>query len=237
MGNKLTLFNLRHKRYKAMWFTKKNGYHEQVLKNYKIRKFIMDESRKMRFDVSDVVIYGTSNIKIDLHTAKPGLVLGKGGSHINELKLRIAAVAEMSPDDLNINLVAVNKPELNADIIALRIAQDLERRRSYNQSMRMHAEDAIKFGAMGVRVECSGRLNGVEIARRSCISRGTVPRNTIRANVFYASATAHTKCGTCGVKVWLNINQTLKRKVKPDLLESAESKPKYDFSRVEEVKS
>ena len=223
MGNKLNLFNLRNHRYKAMWYASKNTYHENLLKDYKIRKFIMDESRKLRLDIADVVIYGTTNIKIDLHTSKPGFVLGKGGANINELKNKIANIAGMSPANLNINLVTINKPELNADLIALRIAQDLERRRSYNQTMRTHAEEAIKFGALGVRVECAGRLNGVEIARRACLSRGTVPRNTIRANIFYSNMTAYTKYGTCGVKVWINLNRSRRK--------DGENKPskRFDF--------
>lgn len=213
MGNKLPLFDLRHKRYKASWYADKANYSKQVITNYRIRKLIMDESRKSRLDISDIVIHGTSSLKIDLHTSKPGLVLGKGGNNISSMRTRIAQAIGFSPDQINLNLVSISKPELNANIIALRVAQDLERRRSYNHSMRSHVEDAMRFGALGVRIQCAGRLNGVEIARDASASRGKVPRQTIRANVFHSSETAFTNCGTCGVKVWINLplNYTKRR--------------------------
>ena len=199
------MFDLCHKRYKAYRYTDKYSYSKFLLRDYKIRSFIEDESRKSRLDIADIIISGTTSIKIDLHTSKPGLVLGKSGANLAVMKAKIASIAELPPEEIMINLTPINKPELNSTIIARRVAQDLERRRSYNHSMRSNAEDALRFGALGIRIQCSGRLNGVEIARDASISRGKLSRMTQRANVFYSAATAHTTSGECGVKVWLNL--------------------------------
>lgn len=233
MGNKLALFDLRHSRYKSFWYADKSNYSKYILMNHKVREFIFRESRNLRLDISDVVIYGSKSIKIDLHTAKPGLVLGKGGANINAIRAKVAALLQMDVSDVNINLVSINKPELNAKIIALRVAQDLERRRSYNHSMRSHVQDAMRFGALGSRIECSGRLNGVEIARKSVNSQGKVPRQTIRANVFYCSETAFTNSGTCGVKVWVNLplNHTKKHTKEPSDLPLQSNNPQKHYKR------
>lgn len=226
MGNKLPLFDLRHERYKAFWYANKFDYKKSLLLNHKIRTYIMDTSKKFRFDIGDVVINGNKAIKIDLHTSKPGLVLGKGGSNINLLKAKIAEIAGLDLADVEINLVSINKPELDAKILATRVAQDLERRRSYNSSMRTHIQDALRFGAIGARIQCSGRLNGVEIARSAVQSQGKVPKQSIRANVHYCSHTAYTNSGTCGVKVWLNLP-----------INHAKKKAKGSFKFADEVKS
>jgi small subunit ribosomal protein S3 len=226
VGNKLPLFDLRHERYKSFWYSNKFDYKKSLLTNHEIRSYIMEISKKSRFDVADIVIHGNKSIKIDLHTSKPGLVLGKGGSNINLMKLKVASIANLEPNEVEINLVSINKPELDVQIVATKVAQDLERRRSPNSSMRTHIQDAIRFGALGARIECAGRLNGVEIARSVVHSQGKVPKQSIRANVHYSAKTAFTNSGTCGVKVWLNLP-----------VNHGKRKAKGSFKFTDEVKS
>jgi small subunit ribosomal protein S3 len=206
------MFDLWHERYKSIRYVDKKSYGSFLLRDYKIRKLIQDHSTKFRLDIAEIVIYGTKELKIELHTSKPGLVLGKSGSNLAALKAKIGQIAELPADSINVSLISINKPELNASLIAHRVAQDLEKRRSYNHSMRSHAEDAIRFGALGVKIQCGGRLNGVEIARCTSVSRGKLSRMTQRANVYYSASTAHTASGECGVKVWLNLPIAQKKK-------------------------
>ena len=206
------MFDLWHERYKSVRYADKKSYSIFVLRDYKIRKLIQDHSAKFRLDIAEIIIYGTTELKIELHTSKPGLVLGKSGANLAALKAKIAQIAGVSVDGININLISINKPELNAALIASRVAQELEKRRSYNHSMRSHAEDAMRFGALGVKIPCGGRLNGAEIARSTGVSRGKLSRMTQRANVYYSAATAHTASGECGVKVWLNLPINPKKK-------------------------
>jgi len=216
LGNKLALFDLWNHRYKSFFHAAKKNYPAYALRHFRIREYIAAQSRELRFDIVSAVIYGVNSLKIDLHTSRPGLVLGKAGANINSMRAKLAKITNLPLDDININLVPVNKPELNANLIALRVAQDLERRKSYNSSMKSHAEDAMRFGALGVRIQCSGRLNGVEIARTATVSKGKVPRQNIRANVYYAGETAFTNSGTCGTKVWINLPTTLPNKKSHD---------------------
>jgi small subunit ribosomal protein S3 len=205
MGNKLPLFNLRNNRYAAHWHATKEEYPRLVELNYKIRKLIYDEGKAAKLDISNVIINGSRDIRIDIHTVRPGLVLGKSGANITLLKNKILAATGLESDKVHLNLISVTKPELDARLIAMKVAGDLEKRRSYNYSMRSHAEDAIRFGALGIHIRCSGRLNGVDIARDANEKRGKISKSTIRANMYYALEHAVTRSGLCGVKVWLNL--------------------------------
>ena len=205
MGNKLPLFNLRNKRYTAHWYADKRDYPKLVLLNHQIREVLREESVAAKFEISNVVIHGAHDIKVDVHTLKPGVVLGKSGSNIALLKNKILAKTGLDAKNLYLNLITTSKPEIDARIIALRIASDIEKRRSYNYSMRSNAEEAMRFGALGVQIRCAGRLNGVDIAKVSQEKRGKISKNTIRANMYHALEHVKTRSGTCGVQVWLNL--------------------------------
>ena len=205
MGNKLPLFNLRAGRYAASWHATQEKYADFLILNYKIRKIIENEGRRAKLDISGIVINGTNDLRVDIQTAKPGLALGKAGSNINALKDKIVQSLKLDKDKLHLNLVSTLKPELNARLIAMRVASELEKRRSYNYVIRLCSDDAMRFGALGIHICCSGRLNGAEIARTVNEKRGKISKNTIRANIHYAQENALTRSGVCGVKVWLNL--------------------------------
>lgn len=211
MGNKLPLFDLRHKRNRSFWYCDKYTYSDMVNTDNKVRVFIIKIAKNMSMDLQNVIIsYYNDNVKIDIYTTKPGVVFGKGGAHINMLMHKIANILKMDPKFVHINPIAISRPEVDPAFIATTIARDMEHRRSYNRSMKMMVSEAMKFGALGARVECSGRLNGVEIARRAVYFEGKVPRNTIKANIYYACAEANTDSGVCGIKTWINLKPGIK---------------------------
>jgi small subunit ribosomal protein S3 len=211
MGNKLPLFDLRHKRNRSFWYCDKYSYGDMVSIDNKVRKLIKQIESNMSMEIQNVIVsYYADNAKIDIYTTKPGIVFGKGGAHINMMMHSIAKILEFDPKFVHINPISISRPEIDPAVIASSIATDMKRRRSYNRSMKTMVSDAIKFGALGARVECSGRLNGVEIARRVVYSEGKVPRNTIKANIYYALAEAHTDSGVCGIKTWVNLKPGVK---------------------------
>lgn len=228
MGNKLPLFNLRNNRYSAHWYADKREYPKLLLLNYQIRKILKEKSIGNKFEISKVVINGSRDIRVDIHTLKPGVILGKSSSNITSIKNTIIKKTGLDNSKLHLNLVAATKPELDARLIALKIANDLEKRRSYNYSMRSNAEDAMRFGALGVQIKCSGRLNGADIAKDAQEKRGKISKNTIRANMYYAQEGAETRSGMCSVKVWLNLPLRDLKTRNPDHAKYAETSDKLD---------
>ena len=137
---------------------------------------------------------------ITIHTARPGLVIGKKGGDIEVLRKELAA---MTTDDVRVNLVEIRKPEIDAHLIADDIARQLERRASFRRAMKRAVQSALRLGAEGIRITCAGRLGGAEIARTEWYREGRVPLHTLRAHVDYAEHEAHTAYGVCGIKVWI----------------------------------
>lgn len=142
---------------------------------------------------------------MQIHTAKPGVVIGRGGSGIEELK---KAVAKATTTPVKINIEEVKRPEMSAVLVAENIASQLERRIGFRRAMKMTAENTMKAGAKGIKIGVAGRLNGAEMARREKVSLGSVPLHTIRADIDYGFALAHTTYGVIGVKVWINKGET-----------------------------
>jgi len=138
--------------------------------------------------------------QITIFTARPGLIIGKKGSDIEKLKKKITS---FTGQDASINLVEIRKPEVEAQLIADNIAEQLERRVSFRRAMKRSVQSAMRLGAEGIRVNCGGRLGGTEIARTEWYREGRVPLHTFRANVDYAESTAATTYGACGIKVWI----------------------------------
>jgi small subunit ribosomal protein S3 len=138
--------------------------------------------------------------RITIHTARPGVVIGKKGADIEKLRTDLAA---RTGSEVSLNIVEVRKPEIDAALVAENIAQQLERRVGFRRAMKRSVQNAMRLGAEGVRVMCGGRLGGAEIARTEQYLEGKVPLHTLRADVQYGTATAMTTYGTCGVKVWV----------------------------------
>ncbi|MGH6842890.1 MAG: 30S ribosomal protein S3, partial [Methylocella sp.] len=138
--------------------------------------------------------------RVTVHTARPGILIGKKGSDIEKLRRELA---NMTDSEVHLNIVEVRKPEIDAVLVADSIAQQLERRVAFRRAMKRAVQSAIRLGAEGIRINCSGRLGGAEIARLEWYREGRVPLHTLRADVDYGTATAHTAYGTCGIKVWI----------------------------------
>ena len=211
MGNKLPLFDLRHKRNRSFWYSDKYSYADMVVLDDKVRASIDGLSKSMSMEIHNVIIsYYIDNVKIDLYTTKPGVVFGRGGAHINMMMNKIAKILNLDAKFVNISPISISRPEVDPSVIVSNVAADMLKKRSYNRSMKMMVSDAMKFGALGARIECSGRLNGVEIARRVVYSEGKVPRNTIKANIYYCASDVNTDSGLCGIKTWIHLKPGIK---------------------------
>ena len=151
-------------------------------------------------------------MRIHIHCAKPGMVIGKGGSEIEKLRVQCEA---MLKKPVAINIVEVKSPDLNAQLVAESIAQQLEKRISFRRAMKQAIGRAMKFGAKGIKTQCSGRLGGAEIARSEMYHEGTIPLQTLRADIDYGFAEAATTYGRIGVKVWLYKGEVLQDNRKP----------------------
>ncbi|PZR77301.1 MAG: 30S ribosomal protein S3, partial [Stutzerimonas stutzeri] len=138
--------------------------------------------------------------RVTIHSARPGVVIGKKGADIEKLR---KTVSKLTNADVTINIVEVRKPEIDATLVADSIAQQLERRVAFRRAMKRAVQSAMRLGAEGIRINCSGRLGGAEIARLEWYREGRVPLHTLRADVDYGVATAFTTYGTCGIKVWI----------------------------------
>ena len=138
--------------------------------------------------------------RITIHTARPGVVIGKKGVDIEKLRVDLA---KMTGADVHLNIVEIRKPEIDAKLVAEGVSQQLERRVGFRRAMKRAVQSAMRLGAEGIRINCGGRLGGAEIARTEWYREGRVPLHTLRADVDYGTATAKTTYGTCGVKVWI----------------------------------
>ncbi|AZL15870.1 30S ribosomal protein S3 [Rickettsiales endosymbiont of Stachyamoeba lipophora] len=177
----------------------RNEYAKRLHEALKIRSFLF--TRLKSAGVSKVGIEGTAGkLKVDIHTSRPGVVIGKKGSDIDVIKKELA---KFTKDDIHLNIVEVRKPEVDANIVAQSIAYQIEKRVSVKRAMKSAIQQAMKYNALGIKVIVSGRLGGAEIARTERYHEGRVPLHTFRADVDYALAEAHTTYGVIGVKVWI----------------------------------
>ena len=201
MGQKVNPIGLRlgiNRTWDSRWFAHK-GYSEQLLDDLKLRKFL--DKRLTQAAVARILIErAAKKTRITLHSARPGVVIGKKGADIDKLR---GDIAKMTTSEVSLNIVEIRKPEIEAKLIAESIAQQLERRVAFRRVMKRAVQSAMRFGAQGIRINCSGRLGGAEIARMEWYREGRVPLHTLRADVDYGVATAFTTYGTCGVKVWI----------------------------------
>ncbi len=201
MGQKTNPIGLRLgiiRTWESKWFSEKS-YSELLQEDINLRKFL--QKKLSSAGISKIVIERPAKLaNITLHTSRPGVIIGKKGSDIEKLK---KSVSKMVSGDVNINIVEIKKPELDSQLVADNIAQQLEKRVAFRRAMKRAVQSAMRLGAEGIRVNCSGRLGGAEIARTEWYREGRVPLHTLRANVDYGVARANTTYGICGVKVWI----------------------------------
>lgn len=202
MGQKVNPIGLRlgiNRTWDSRWYANTGEYGRLLHEDIKIRSFIERELRQAA--VSKVVIERPhKKCRITIHSARPGLIIGKKGADIEKLRRKLS---QMTDAETHLNIVEVRKPETDAMLIAQSIAQQLERRVAFRRAMKRAVQSAMRLGAEGIRINCSGRLGGAEIARMEWYREGRVPLHTLRADVDYGAAEAQTAYGACGVKVWV----------------------------------
>lgn len=188
----------------AKWYADKN-YAELLHEDIKIRDYI--KKKLFASGISTVEIERAANkVKVSVFTAKPGIVIGKGGTEVEVLRKDIE---KMSGKQVAINIIEIKKPELDAQLVAEGVAQQLEKRVSFRRAMKQAVSRSMKFGAEGIKIMCSGRLAGAEMARTEWYSEGKVPLHTLRADIDYGFAEANTTYGKIGIKVWIYKGEVL----------------------------
>lgn len=202
MGQKIHPYGLRLgiiTDWKSRWYNEKD-YAELVLEDAAIRKLLEDELTRGAVSRVEIERIGEKKVQIDIHTARPGVVIGRSGSEVERLRTMIEKLTEKL---IKINVIEVQDPETDAQLLARGIADQLQGRVSFRRAMKRAVQTAMKAGAQGVRVQCSGRLGGADMGRREWYREGRVPLHTLRADVDFGIATARTTVGAIGVKVWV----------------------------------
>lgn len=207
MGQKVSPVGLRigiNKYWQSRWFANKD-YSKFLNEDIKIREFLEDQLSNA--GIARIEIERTSDeIKVDVYTSKPGVVIGKRGANINDIRETLAGKVTK---DVQLNIIEVKKPEIIAKLVAEGIASQLEGRVSFRKAMKKAVSLAMKAGAKGIRVQCAGRLGGAEMARTEWYREGRVPLHTLRADIDYGLAESNTTFGKIGVKVWIYLGDTI----------------------------
>ena len=202
MGHKVNPIGMRlqiNRTWDSRWYADTKDYGNLLLEDLKVREFIGEECKQA--GISRVIIERPhKKCRVTIHTARPGVIIGKKGADIEGLRLKVAS---MTNSELHLNIVEVRKPELDATLVAESIAQQLERRVSFRRAMKRAVQSAMRMGALGIRVNVAGRLGGAEIARTEWYREGRVPLHTLRADIDYAPAEGLTAYGIIGIKVWI----------------------------------
>jgi small subunit ribosomal protein S3 len=205
MGQKVHPIGIRlgiTKEWASRWFADSRLFPEYVEQDHRVREFLRERLKDA--SVSRIHIERPAKrANITVHTARPGIVIGKKGEDIEKLRMSVAAMLKMPLHDVRINISEIRKPELDATLVAEGIAQQLERRVQFRRAMRRAVTNTMRIGAEGIKVRVSGRLNGAEIARSEWYREGRVPLHTFRADIDYGTAEAYTTYGVIGVKVWV----------------------------------
>ena len=205
MGQKVNPIGIRlgiTRDWSSKWYADQRTFPHYIAMDYKIREFLKKKLKEA--SVSKILIERPARkAHITIHTARPGVVIGKKGEDIESLRAQVAKLLKMSVNDVRINIAEIRKPELDAKLVAEGIAQQLERRVMFRRAMKRSVQNTMRLGALGIKVQVSGRLNGGEIARTEWTREGRVPLHTFRADIDYALAEAMTTYGVIGVKVWI----------------------------------
>ena len=203
MGQKTHPKGLRlevNKNWTSNWFPKKNAYAADLAQDIKLRKYL--KKRLQDASVASINIERTTQaITVTIHTARPGIVIGRGGEEVSRLKKEVAKLCNR--EDIHLNINEVKRPELNAELVGQNIASQLIKKMPYRRVLNKTMQSTMRMGAEGIRINVSGRLGGVEIARSERFMEGRVPLHTLRADIDYALVEAHTTYGIIGIKVWI----------------------------------
>ena len=205
MGQKVHPIGIRlgiTKEWSSKWYADSKNYPEYVYQDHRVRELLRAKLKEA--SVSRIQIdRPAKRANITIHTARPGIVIGKKGEDIERLRVEVAKFLGMALPDVRLNIAEIRKPELDAQLVAEGIAQQLERRVQFRRAMRRAVTNTMRVGAEGIKVKVSGRLNGAEIARSEWYREGRVPLHTFRADIDYGLAEAKTTYGIIGVKVWV----------------------------------
>ncbi len=217
IGNRLGII----KGWDSNWYGG-NNYAQKIVEDSKIREYL--NARLSKASVSKIVIERTLKlITVTVHTARPGIIIGKGGQEVDKLKEELKNITSK---EIQINIYEVKRPELDANIVANNIARQLEGRISYRRAIKMAIASTMRIGAEGIKVQISGRLGGAEMARSETYKEGRIPLHTFRADIDYALGEALTKVGLIGIKVWICNGEVYgKRDLAPNLGKSAAATP------------
>ena len=184
------------------WYAERGAYRDNLNKDIAVRNFLREKLAQA--SVSRVQIdRPAKSARVTIHTARPGIVIGKKGEDIEKLRAQVAKMVKMAVQDVRLNIAEIRKPELDAQLVAESIAQQLEKRVMFRRAMKRAVTNTMRSGALGIKVRVSGRLNGAEIARTEWYREGRIPLHTFRADIDYGLAEARTTYGVIGVKVWI----------------------------------
>ena len=215
MGQKVNPHGLRVgviKDWESKWFAEPENFADALVEDYKIREFL--KKKLYHAGVSKIQIERTTGrVKVIVYTAKPGVVIGKGGAEIEKLKVELA---KFSNQKILVDIKEVKKPDSDAQLVAENIAQQLENRISFRRAMKSCMGRAMKAGAKGIKTSCSGRLGGADMARTEFYSEGNIPLQTLRADIDYGFAEANTTYGKIGVKTWIYHGEVLPTRTKKE---------------------
>ena len=202
MGQKINPIGFRlgiNRTWDSRWYADTAEYGKLLHEDLKIRAYLIKELKQA--GIAKVVIERPhKKCRVTIHSARPGLIIGKKGADIEKLRKKLS---EMTNSETHLNIVEVRKPEIDATLVAQSIAQQLERRVAFRRAMKRAVQSAMRLGAEGIKITCGGRLGGAEIARTEWYREGRVPLHTLRADIDYGTAEAETAFGICGIKVWI----------------------------------
>ncbi|OFK22449.1 MULTISPECIES: 30S ribosomal protein S3 [Olsenella] len=188
--------------WRSRWYADKKDYAKNLGNDLEIRSFLSKQLANAALSRVEIDRAG-DKVKITIYTARPGIVIGKKGADIDALRGKLEKICGVQKGGVNVDVVEVRRPELDAQLTAQSIAEQLEGRIAFRRAMRKAVQSARKSGAQGIRIQCSGRLNGAEMGRREWYREGRVPLHTLRAKISFGQATARTTMGAVGVKVWI----------------------------------
>ena len=208
MGQKINPTGLRIgviKDWESRWYAKKADFGDTLVEDYELREYLLETLAPA--GVPKVEIERTAKrVRINIHVAKPGMVIGRGGAEIEKLK---ATLEKKLKKDVSLNIIEIKNPDVNSTLVAESIALQLEKRISYRRALKQAIGRAMKLGAKGIKIQVSGRIGGAEIARSETYKEGTIPLQTIRADIDYGFAEAKTTYGRIGIKVWIYTGEVL----------------------------
>jgi len=224
MGQKVNPVGLRvgvNRTWDSRWFAGRGEYGRLLHQDMKMRDHIMQQRRQA--GIAKVVIERPhKKCRVTVHTARPGVLIGKKGADIEKLRSQLARFTD---SEVHLNIVEIRKPEIDATLVAEAIAQQLERRVAFRRAMKRAVQSALRLGALGIRINVAGRLGGAEIARMEWYREGRVPLHTLRSEVDFGYGTAITTYGTCGVKVWVFKGEVLAHDPMAQEKRAAEAQP------------